>query len=121
MSGKLLLDEMFPPLLAESLRERRHDVVALAERPEGRGLTDPEVLELAVAERRCLLTENIGDFETLRAQRLHDGRVCAGLLYSSPYRFPRTKAAIGRLISALDARFAGERLPVPGQADWLTE
>jgi predicted nuclease of predicted toxin-antitoxin system len=119
MSGRLLLDEMFPPLLAETLRERGHDVVAIVERPEGRGLPDPQVLDLAVAERRCLLTENVRDFEILRAQRLHGGHPCAGLLYSGPHRFPRTKTAIGRLITALDGLLSEERLPVPGQVDWL--
>jgi hypothetical protein len=120
MSGKLLLDEMFPPLLAETLRERGHDVVAIVERPEGRGLPDPQVLDLAVAEHRCLLTENVRDFENLRAQQLHGGRPCAGLLYSSPHRFPRTKAAIGRLITTLDGLLTDERPPVPGQVDWLS-
>ncbi|MBG0812741.1 DUF5615 family PIN-like protein [Planomonospora sp. ID82291] len=120
MSGRLLLDEMFPPLLAEALRERGYDVIAIAERAEGRGLPDPQVLELAVEEQRCLLTENIGDFETLRAGRLHDGRPCPGLLYSSPYRFPRTKTAIGRLISAIEELLVDDRLPPPGQVDWLS-
>ncbi|WP_406313709.1 DUF5615 family PIN-like protein [Streptosporangium sp. NBC_01639] len=119
MSNRLLLDEMFSPLLAESLRERGHDVVALADRPEGRGLPDSQVLDLAVAERRFLLTENVRDFEILRAQRLHDGQPCAGLLYSGPHRFPKTKTAIGRLIEALDRLFSEEKPPVPGQVDWL--
>ncbi|SFI87833.1 hypothetical protein SAMN05216275_105255 [Streptosporangium canum] len=119
MNGRLLLDEMFPPLLAESLRERGHDVVALVERPGGPGLPDSQVLEPAVAERRCLLTENVRDFEILRARRLHDGQPCAGLLYSGPHRFPRTKTAIGRLIAVLDGLLSEERLPAPGQVDWL--
>ncbi|WP_433239369.1 DUF5615 family PIN-like protein [Streptosporangium sp. CA-135522] len=119
MSGGLLLDEMFAPLLAESLRERGHDVVALVERPEGRGLADPQVLDLAVAERRRLLTENVRDFEILRARRLHDGQPCAGLLYSNPRRFPRTKISIGRLVEALDGLLSEKRLPTLGQVDWL--
>lgn len=30
---QLLLDEMFPPIVAEALRERGHKVLALVERP----------------------------------------------------------------------------------------
>lgn len=119
MSERLLLDEMYPKLLAEALRDRGHDVLALVECPGGPGTPDEHVLELAVSEARCLLTENIGDFETFRVQRQHDGRPCCGLLYSSPNRFPRSKSGIGHLITALHERLTSEDLPAPGQVDWL--
>ncbi|HSI97574.1 MAG TPA: DUF5615 family PIN-like protein [Gaiellaceae bacterium] len=41
---KLLLDEMYPSLIARELRARGHDVVSVHERP-GSGTPDDEVLE----------------------------------------------------------------------------
>ncbi|MEZ0072368.1 DUF5615 family PIN-like protein [Planotetraspora sp. GP83] len=118
MSG-LLTDEMFPPLLAVTLRERGHDVVAIHERQGGAGLPDEQVLEIALAERRSLLTENVRDFEVLRAQRLTDGRRCPGLLYTNAVRFPRTKQALGKLVQALDEILTEQRLPEAGRVHWL--
>ena len=42
---KLLLDEMWPPAIAVALRERGHDVVAVAERRELRGRADEAIFE----------------------------------------------------------------------------
>jgi hypothetical protein len=118
MSG-LLIDEMFTPLVAEALRGRGHNVISIHEHPGAIGLPDRQVLELAITLQRCLLTENVADFEVLRVQRLTDGQLCAGLLYTSQNRFPRTKSAMGRLIDALDGACSEERLPNPGQVAWL--
>ena len=57
---KLLLDEMYPRVIAERLGGRGHDVVSVHDAP-GRGAPDPEVLEYARSEGRALVTENIRD------------------------------------------------------------
>lgn len=70
MSGegaRLLLDEMFAPQIAEALRRRGHDVVALVADPELRALPDPEVYEWAGGQRRRVVTENVKDFRVLVA------------------------------------------------------
>lgn len=51
---RLLLDEQHDPEVARQLRARGHDVSAVAAPEFGRGLSDPEVLDLATAERRAL-------------------------------------------------------------------
>ncbi|MFC4533885.1 DUF5615 family PIN-like protein [Sphaerisporangium dianthi] len=119
MSARLLLDEMFAPYLAAELRARGYDVVAVAECDTGPGTPDDGVIEMAIGQDRCILTENIRDFEILRVQRLTQGRPCAGLLYSAAHRFPRTKSAMGRLVDALEERLSSGRLPSPDRIDWL--
>jgi Domain of unknown function (DUF5615) len=42
---RLLLDEHLSPAIAHILRSRGHDVVAVAERPDLRSLSDPLVSE----------------------------------------------------------------------------
>src|SRR4029078_10266214 len=67
-SLKLLLDEHYPPSLAEQLRERGHDAVAVQEEVDLRGMLDPDLF--AEAQRRdcALLTENTADFIVLDAE-----------------------------------------------------
>ena len=47
--ARLLLDEMFSPVFAAALRDPRHDVTAIAEKPALCALTDEEVFALASA------------------------------------------------------------------------
>lgn len=79
---RLLLDEMFPPAVAEQLRVRGHDVVAVAEVAGLAGCADREVFEHAQAEGRAVATENVPDFVRLdrewrQAERDHHGLVLA--------------------------------------------
>jgi Domain of unknown function (DUF5615) len=53
---KLLLDEMFSPLVAAELRARGHDAVAIKERDEWQSLSDPDVAALARTEQRTVVT-----------------------------------------------------------------
>jgi predicted nuclease of predicted toxin-antitoxin system len=62
---KLLLDEHFPRRLAEVLRDRGHDVVAVTESQDLRGLADAELFAHASVERRALVTQNVADFSVL--------------------------------------------------------
>lgn len=97
---KLLLDENLSPRAALDLRDEGHDVIHLRER--GRlGIADPEVLELAFAEDRALVTANVGDFRKLAAAReVHAGIVLlldGGLRREEQLEVPR------RVIVALEA------------------
>jgi predicted nuclease of predicted toxin-antitoxin system len=58
---KLLLDEMFSPVIAARLRERGHDVESIKGSAR-ETLGDAEVLELARNERRAIATNNLVDF-----------------------------------------------------------
>ena len=66
---RLLLDEMFSPAIAAGLRERGHDVIAVADRPDLRAKSDEEIFAWASAEARWLLNENVKDFRILASRR----------------------------------------------------
>jgi len=61
---KIYLDEDVRPLLAEVLRSRGYDAVSCVERGFF-GLSDKEQLNIAIKERRAILTHNIKDFVQL--------------------------------------------------------
>jgi predicted nuclease of predicted toxin-antitoxin system len=70
----LLIDEDLSPSVAQRLRDE-DGVDAVAVRDRGKlGATDREVLDLAFAEDRVLVTANVGDFRRLASARdLHAG------------------------------------------------
>jgi hypothetical protein len=104
---RLLLDEMFPPALAEQLRRRGHDVEAVKEHPALIGLPDPEVFAHAQATERVLVTENVSDYLLLDAEYRAAGRGHAGLIFTSDSAFPRGRRdTLGALVAALDSRLA---------------
>jgi hypothetical protein len=119
VSVRLVLDEMFSPEIAAELVKRGHDVVAVAADPGLVGLPDGQVLEWATDQRRCLVTENVKDYEVLRRRSAAQGRTHAGLLYSGPRRFPRDRRFLGTLVVALDKLIAAGHLPGPDEAGWL--
>ncbi len=98
---KLILDEHYSPRIAEQLRERGFDVIAVAEVTELPGMLDDELLRWARGMRRVLLTENVQDFMPLHEQLLIRGERHEGILFTSPLRFPRSTAGIGALVTAL--------------------
>ena len=115
---RLLLDEHFSPEIARQLRARGHDVVAAAELSDLSGLTDADLLAWAAIESRALVTENLGDFAELHRRSVLRGRPHAGLIFTSPRRFPRTRRAIGRLVKALGELPASEP-EIGGDVRWL--
>jgi predicted nuclease of predicted toxin-antitoxin system len=120
VSPRLLLDEMFSPQIASELVRRGHDVVAVAADQELAGLPDEHVLDWATSQGRCLVTENVKDYEVLRRAAAAQGRTHAGLLYCSPRRFPRDRRFVGALIVALDKLVAAGQLPGADEVGWLT-
>jgi hypothetical protein len=110
----LLLDEMYPPALAEALCGKGHDVVAVAALPELVGADDPTVLDAATAAQRCVVTENIRDFAILARQTRH-----AGVLFVHPKRWPRTRNGVPRLVSALDQAINQDSIPTANGTSWL--
>jgi hypothetical protein len=96
---RLVLDEMFAPVIAKQLRERNHDVVAVADDPQLRAMTDPELLAWAHEHQRRIVTENVRDFRPL----VVDDPAGPGVLFTSSRTLPRDKRGVGRLVAALDA------------------
>lgn len=118
---KLLLDEMLSPAIARELRSHGHDVESVAGNPDREALSDPEVLALARAEHRAVVTSNLRDFRPLHHEAFTPGGGGHfGMIFmSGGYR--RTKADIGRIIPALEAILAqhpGEKDLANGEA-WL--
>ena len=99
---KLLLDEMYAPVIADNLTEASFDVVAVASQPGLRGMTDEDLLTYATNHERALATENVADFMPLAAQWAGAGKSHTGLIFTNPRRFNRaTLAYPGNVIAAL--------------------
>lgn len=111
---RLLLDEMFAPAIAEQLRRRGHDVVAVAADPDLRALSDVALYEWATTHRRRVVTENVKDFRPLVA-----AGVGPGALFTSSRTFPRSRRSPGPLIDALDRWLVGARAAQRSIEDWL--
>ncbi|HZN19954.1 MAG TPA: DUF5615 family PIN-like protein [Micromonosporaceae bacterium] len=116
MTG-ILLDEMYPPSLAQRLRDNGHDVFAVLDVEVGLGSrSDDDVLAWAARNDRCVVTENVSDFARLAALGVEH----AGIVFVSAQRFPRTVNGLIRLCAALDAILASKRLPPREGVIWLS-
>ena len=103
---KLLLDEMFSPLVAAELRARGHDAVAIKERDELQSLADPEWSRSRGHEQRAVVTANLRDFRPLHAELVAaGGEGHAGMVFV-PASFRLTRAATGEIVAALETRLA---------------
>jgi predicted nuclease of predicted toxin-antitoxin system len=109
---RVLLDEHYSFRIAEALRTKGYDVVAVVERAELREMPDEELLRCAHAGARALVTENVQDLVPIHASFLSSGEQHSGLVLTSARRFPRTAAGFGPLIAALAALLEGH----PGDA-----
>ena len=97
--------------VGKALVEDGHDVRALDSEVELEGLSDPEILELAVVEGRILVTANIRDFEPILRQWAGESRSHAGvILVPSSVR----NEAFRVLISGLEETIANT-----GQEEWV--
>jgi Domain of unknown function (DUF5615) len=116
---ELALDEMFSPKIAEALRGRGRQVVAVAERVDLRAMSDDDLYIWATAERCWLLTENVKDFRPIMLRALQAGGAAAGLLFTSSRTFPRSRQNPGPLIDAIYAWLAKGPPAPPLTEDWL--
>ncbi len=119
MTLRLLLDEHFSPQIARQLRGRGHDIVAARERTDLHGLPDHQLLAVATDERRAIVTENVADFAELHRQSVLGGEPHAGIIFTSPRGFPRTRRGIGRLVRALESLVMEGPPDLAGQTWWL--
>lgn len=118
---KLLLDEHYLPSVAEQLRERGHDAVAVQEEADLRGMADPDLFAEAQRRNSAVLTENATDYLILDAE--YRGRHLEhwGLVLTSNRTFPRGKTTtVGALVKALDELLRKEGPEDPSsQVIWL--
>ncbi|MDR0593329.1 MAG: DUF5615 family PIN-like protein [Bifidobacteriaceae bacterium] len=95
-----LLDEHYPPRLAELLAARGVNAVTLThDRPSLRGRPDDEVLRRARSEGLVVVTEDVTTFMAAVAL-VPDHR---GVVLCHQRRYPRTPSGLPRLADALTA------------------
>jgi predicted nuclease of predicted toxin-antitoxin system len=118
---KLLLDEMLSPAIARELTARGYDVEAVAGHPTREALQDPEVLSLALTERRAIVTNNVRDFRPLHIEAVMSGGPGHfGMIFMSG-NYRRTKNDTGRIIAALEDKlkqYPGDE-DLANAEDWL--
>jgi len=97
-----LLDEMLPPRAAELLRDLGHDAVSVL--ALGLAATADEIVyDLAVRERRIMVTENFADYAIVLRERQVLGRACVPIVFVRKVDLPRRGALAGHLVERLVA------------------
>ena len=86
---KLLLDEQISGKVAKLLQDCGHDAIATTADPSLRGLSDPDLFEVAQQQGRAVVTYNRPDFEAILREYVETNRKHHGLVIVHPTRFPR--------------------------------
>ena len=115
---KLLLDEMLSAEIAEQIRSRGHDALAVDKTPELRGLPDRELFGQAQEQERAIVTYNREDFLALDREYRSRRQEHHGIVILHPRRFPQGAASIGSLVTAL-ASFVEVGAQYPSFIHWL--
>lgn len=118
---KLLLDEMISATVAEQLRARGHDVVAVQD-PELEylgGVDDCLLLNHAAEEHRAVVADNVPDFVRCRQIRVDRDKPHHGLLPFTNDTFPRHRhdAFVGQLLAALESHLFA--YPDDNDSSWV--
>lgn len=119
---KLLIDELYPRVIAERLRADGYDALSVVEQPDLAGRDDLEVSQFATEHRRAIFTENAADFRAISKQASAAGEASPSLIITSNRSFPRhSRSFVGRAMRAL-AAFCDEHPEDDAQAGavfWL--
>ncbi len=115
----LLLDEMLSGAIAEQLRARDIDAVAVVENAELIGTPDEELLVHAATQERVIVTANVADFAAIATDWRAAGRGHAGLVYVTSRAFPQDRSFIGAIVSSLLALHDSGSLPPPSTETFL--
>jgi hypothetical protein len=117
---RLALDHHYSPLIAVGLRDRGHDVRAVSELG-WQSEEDEPLLARCSGEGLALVTNNVVDFAVIAQRWADEGRVHAGLVFTSDARWPRRRDMIGRFVDALDVLLAGNAgtMSLAGRIHWL--
>lgn len=101
---RLLIDEMYPPIIAAQLRQAGQDAVSVHDDASMRGLDDSAVCGLALSAGRAVVTENAADFLRILRYRVAAGQPAPTLIVTSNRTFPRHSGAfIGQAVRSLCA------------------
>jgi hypothetical protein len=119
VSYPLLLDEMYSGAIAEQLRAKGHDVLAVVADPALVALPDEQILARAASTGRALVTANIKDFVPLDARYRAASQAHAGLILVSAKTFPQDRSYTAAITSALSALLDRSAPLQPGQVTFL--
>jgi predicted nuclease of predicted toxin-antitoxin system len=97
---KLLLDEHFSPEIARQLRALGHDAIAVKEHPELIGRSDRVHFASMPAQRRAIVTQDLGDFRPLLAEAMRAGTKTYGLI-CVPARVSLSRRAVNQVVDSL--------------------
>ncbi len=112
---------MLSAVIAEQLRARGHDVEAVNWNPQHEALSDRDVLDVARAEHRAVVTNNLVDFRVLHHEAITPGGPGHYGMVFMAGNYRRTRADIGRIVTELAAKldqYRGETDLVDGET-WL--
>jgi hypothetical protein len=116
---KVLLDAQLSHEIAELLVQRGHDAEAVTSRTDLANSTpDAQLMEIAHAEGRVIVTNNIKDFRPIAAQRIASGQGHSGLVLISP-NTPRTRAATKHLADAIERALLANPDGLAGSERWI--
>jgi hypothetical protein len=118
VSWPLLLDEMFSDAIAQQLRAKGHDVLAVVADPALVSLPDDQILAQAASAGRALVTANIKDFMPLDGLYRAAGQSHAGLVLVSTRAFPQDRGFVGAVAAALAALLDSDQIQA-GQVIFL--
>jgi predicted nuclease of predicted toxin-antitoxin system len=100
---RFLIDEMFSPDVASQLRDADHDAMHVSELGM-QAAVDGDILTLAAAQARIVVTENASDFLPLLDARIAAGVDVTPVVIALKSNLPRGSGAMGRaLATRLDA------------------
>lgn len=118
---RLLLDEMISATVADQLRARDHDVVAVQDDRLAhlRGIDDCLLLSHAADEHRAVVTDNVPDFFRCHQSRLDAGDTHYGLLFFTNDTFARHRHGlfVSQILAALEAELAAH--PDDDNSAWI--
>lgn len=116
----LLLDEMYSPRIAALLVARHLNCVAVVEDTTLCASDDETVLLAALEQQRVLVTNNVVDFERLRRARAAAGLQMPPLIYTDDATFPRDRAFVDRIATALAVAATEHMTAAYGGVLWLS-
>lgn len=120
MSFPLLLDEMLSGHIADQLRSKGHDGLAVVTDLALHALPDDQILAHATATGRALVTVNIKDFMPLDVKYRAAGQAHAGLIFISAKTFRQDRAYTVAITSALSAFLHQHSRMQPAQVVFLS-
>lgn len=104
---------MFPPALANELRKLGHDAAGVREHNLAQ-TADDKIYNVAVEERRVVVTENFGDFAGLLKASVARDEPGVPVVCVRKAKFPRGGALVPHLARCLHAWAEANPEPHPG-------